>query len=107
SIGDVRLIFTRIFTEAPAAIWRAMDARSLAPLGIATGNLGLSQFDLLLAVAGVIILMTVEFLQGRRPLRPALAALPGWARWAAYYAAVASILLFGKFTSQQFIYFQF
>ncbi|MDQ2901510.1 MAG: MBOAT family protein, partial [Acidobacteriota bacterium] len=47
SIGEARLIFTRIFTEAPAAIWRAMDARSLAPLGIATGNLGLSQFDLL------------------------------------------------------------
>ena len=66
-----------------------------------------ASLDLLLATAASVFLFYIEWLQVRRPLLPAFAAWPIWTRWACYYAAAGVILLFGKFTAQQFIYFQF
>ncbi|MGI8990754.1 MAG: MBOAT family O-acyltransferase [Bryobacteraceae bacterium] len=107
SLSDAGYIAARIFEDVPLTATRALAGVSLKPIAAKIGNLGLSPFDLLLALLGVLVLMTVEFLQGRRPLRPAITAWPAWARWSGYYAVIASILLFGKFTARQFIYFQF
>lgn len=59
------------------------------------------------ALAAIIVLEIVQLVQRRGSLRAMIAAQPTWVRWAAYYLLVMSILLFGKFAEQKFIYFQF
>ena len=68
---------------------------------------GMSPFDVVLSLVSIAALLGVHLSQERLRLRLWIAAKPLWFRWAAYYAAIAVILLFGKFDAQSFIYFQF
>ncbi|MGZ5619387.1 MAG: MBOAT family O-acyltransferase [Methylobacter sp.] len=66
-----------------------------------------SDFDVALAIGGIAVLESVQWLQetasrGRRAM-----LLPVYFRWPVYYCLLASILVFGVFDSTQFIYFQF
>jgi D-alanyl-lipoteichoic acid acyltransferase DltB (MBOAT superfamily) len=64
--------------------------------------------ELLIALSSLALLLAVERVQMRGEIRAQLAAHPLWIRWSVYYAMVAAIFLFGKFSSPQpFIYFQF
>jgi alginate O-acetyltransferase complex protein AlgI len=63
--------------------------------------------DLVIVMAGIAVVMLVEFLQGRVDLGKLLATRPAL-RWTVYYAGAASIALMGAFYGQQqFIYFRF
>jgi alginate O-acetyltransferase complex protein AlgI len=53
------------------------------------------------------LMETVHVLQRHRHIRRMLAARPLWLRWLVYYALGFSVLVFGVFGRQQFIYFQF
>ena len=70
-------------------------------------GLGMSGSDLLILLASVGILEVVQFYQGKGSVRLQLASKPIWFRWALYYGLVCSIILFGNFGNNQFIYFQF
>ena len=63
----------------------------------------------ILALCGIVLLLSVEYLQTRLGgIRAFLDCQPVALRWAVYYATVCSLLFFGAFSqSQQFIYFQF
>ncbi|MGA9116888.1 MAG: MBOAT family O-acyltransferase [Bacteroidota bacterium] len=68
---------------------------------------GLGGGELLVALLALALLEVVHVLGERRPMIQRIALLPAWTRWALYGGAVIGILLFGKFTSTDFIYFQF
>jgi alginate O-acetyltransferase complex protein AlgI len=107
SLPDAAYTFRAIFSDVPWAFARAVSGWTLAPLSAGIDSLGLGPFDLLLAGVCSIFLLSVEFAQGRQATQPQIVRWPFWTRWALYYAAAASILVFGKFTAEKFIYFQF
>lgn len=65
--------------------------------------------ECVLALCGVVLLLSVEYFQTRLgSIRAFLDRQPVTLRWAVYYATVCGLLFFGAFSqSQQFIYFQF
>lgn len=74
--------------------------------------LGLDIFDMLIAAAGILVLFTVDMLKYHKvSITKLFRALPLVIRWAALYAVIAVILLFGiygpGYDSSSFIYFQF
>jgi D-alanyl-lipoteichoic acid acyltransferase DltB (MBOAT superfamily) len=70
-------------------------------------DLGLHGIDIAVAVIALLIMEGVHMLQRHTPVRHLLADQSRWLRWSVYSTAVLMILLFGEFTSQDFIYFQF
>jgi hypothetical protein len=63
--------------------------------------------DLYVSAAAIALLLLVESLQQRISVPSVLARCPSPVRWAVYYAAVYSIIRFGVYGHEQFIYFQF
>jgi D-alanyl-lipoteichoic acid acyltransferase DltB (MBOAT superfamily) len=63
--------------------------------------------DHMLGTALIALLLTVEILDERRPIRDRLAAAPVVLRWSAYYAGIFSLVLLGRWQAGQFIYMQF
>lgn len=55
----------------------------------------------------ILLLMTIEIVDERRPLWARLAAAPVTMRWSVYYAGIFGLLLLGRWQAQQFIYMQF
>ena len=91
SLADAATILRSIATWSGGAV---------APLDIAGGR------TLILFSVG--LLVAVECLQARYPIRNLLAEQRALVRWPTYVTAVVGLLLLGEFTSdQQFIYFQF
>ncbi|HYC56770.1 MAG TPA: MBOAT family O-acyltransferase [Candidatus Binatia bacterium] len=70
-------------------------------------SLGLGTYEMTLVLVAIAILLIVDWLQSRTPLRPVIAELPTWARWSLYYGVVMCVLLLGKTGGGKFIYFQF
>lgn len=72
---------------------------------------GFEKFDFAPAIVGVLLMEAVHTLQergGRSVITRRLLGMPGYVRWAIYYAVIMYIVLFGQYeTAQQFIYFQF
>jgi D-alanyl-lipoteichoic acid acyltransferase DltB (MBOAT superfamily) len=68
---------------------------------------GLSGFELLVAFASITFMLILEWSQRSRDSREILRLQPLAFRWAIYYCLVFAVLIFGKFTDNQFIYFQF
>jgi D-alanyl-lipoteichoic acid acyltransferase DltB (MBOAT superfamily) len=56
---------------------------------------------------GLVVLAIVHNFQERGRVRDIVARQPGWLRWTAYACAVATVWRLGRFTNQDFIYFQF
>lgn len=63
--------------------------------------------DHALGAALILLLLAVEILDERRPILDRLALLPRPLRWSAFYAAIFTLVLFGRWQSEQFIYMQF
>jgi D-alanyl-lipoteichoic acid acyltransferase DltB (MBOAT superfamily) len=59
------------------------------------------------AVAAILLLEAIQFLEPRVSLSAGLARLPTLVRWPAYAAITFGIVLFGVYRESQFIYFQF
>ena len=68
---------------------------------------GLSWVNFYIAVAAIILLLTMEFFQEKKSIHVLLAERPTWVRWGIYYFVIFSILLFGIYQQQEFIYGQF
>ena len=93
SLGDVSLLFT----AAGRGLGLSM-AGLLGPVGLR---------DFLLSVGAVAVLECAHFVQRRGPLTDRVVSLPAPLRWVAYCALLFGVLLFGTFTADEFIYFQF
>ncbi|MEJ8837873.1 MBOAT family O-acyltransferase [Ramlibacter sp. AN1133] len=59
------------------------------------------------ALALVVLLLAVEWIDERRPLFERLRVAPAWLRWSAGYAAIAMLLVLGRWQAREFIYMQF
>jgi len=69
--------------------------------------LGYSGYEFSVAIGSIAFLETVHVLQRHGGIRHMLAGRPLILRWALYYALVGSIVIFGKFGFEEFIYFRF
>jgi D-alanyl-lipoteichoic acid acyltransferase DltB (MBOAT superfamily) len=63
--------------------------------------------DHLLGACLILGLIAVELLDERRSIFERLAAAPAWLRWALCYAALALLLLLGRWQAREFIYMSF
>jgi len=70
-------------------------------------GLGMGLFEVCLALFFLTILMGVEFLHTRMNLTEWFYSRNTMVRWSVYFFLSLSIILFGQFSGQQFIYFQF
>ncbi|MFA5074258.1 MAG: MBOAT family O-acyltransferase [Nitrospirota bacterium] len=70
-------------------------------------DLGLSKEELFIAIASLCLLEFVHLIQRHANMRHLLSEKPVWYRWSVYYAIGLSMLFFGVFGKNQFIYFQF
>jgi alginate O-acetyltransferase complex protein AlgI len=59
------------------------------------------------ALALVVLLLAVEWIDERRPIFERLRVAPAWLRWSAGYAAIAMLLVLGRWQAREFIYMQF
>ncbi len=70
-------------------------------------RMGLSRYDLIVAVCAIIGMEALHAMQRHRSIRHMLSEKPAWLRWFVYYSVIGCIYFFGMFEKQQFIYFQF
>ncbi len=63
--------------------------------------------DQAIGAALILLLLAVEVLDERRPIRERLAAAPVALRWSAWYACIFGLVLLGQWQAQTFIYMQF
>jgi D-alanyl-lipoteichoic acid acyltransferase DltB (MBOAT superfamily) len=98
SIADALYIISHLFTG-----WEGLgiQARKVAPFW------GPLNFQLAVGVVSVGILLLLHFFQGDNHFDRWLSEKRIGLRWAVYYSMVLTILLFGHFGTQEFIYFQF
>jgi alginate O-acetyltransferase complex protein AlgI len=70
-------------------------------------TLDLGAYWLATSIGAIAVLEAVQFAQRRRSVSSWLSTQPPLLRWAAYYAIIMAILVFGEFGGQDFVYFQF
>ncbi len=74
-------------------------------------TLGLDVAEFWLAMASILLLIVVDIVKEKRPIRPMITRLPVVPRWIFYFVSVYVILIFGAygpgFDASAFIYFQF
>jgi len=63
--------------------------------------------DVVVVAVALVIMESVHVLQRRRLLSPVVREIPGWIRWAGYFALGFAIVIWGESGSQQFIYVRF
>lgn len=79
----------------------------LSSTGATEAALGLTKRGIILVIISIGILEFVHYLQSKGSVRSMLANKPIFVRWAIYYLLILSIISFGEFNMQEFIYFQF
>ncbi|HBV01189.1 MAG TPA: membrane-bound O-acyltransferase family protein [Candidatus Taylorbacteria bacterium] len=70
-------------------------------------TLGVSKSTLLVLIASIVLMLGIYWSRERPWWKRLLALKPTALRWSLYYAFILWLLLFGVFTEQNFIYFQF
>jgi len=70
-------------------------------------NLGLSKYEIFIAICSIIIMEIIHLYQRHNRMREFLSSKPRLIRWSIYYLIIIFILIFGEFNLTQFIYFQF
>lgn len=104
NLADATFIARNLFTGMGDLLLLAGEpARLMATLS----GYGLDLSRLLAPLAAILLMLAVESSPPPGGHLTWLDAKPRWLRWPLYYGIVMGILLFGEFTHQQFIYFQF
>jgi len=70
-------------------------------------NLGLGQSKTITIFIIIILLIIVDLVQYKYDWQEWLMSKPVWVRWTIYYSFMLLILIFGVFSQNEFIYFQF
>jgi len=63
--------------------------------------------EVMIGIFFILVMEFVHFIQRHGRIRHMLNERPVWVRWPIYYFLIFSILIFGEFQNNQFIYFQF
>jgi D-alanyl-lipoteichoic acid acyltransferase DltB (MBOAT superfamily) len=63
--------------------------------------------NVLIALYGILVVVILDIFERNGTLYRKIGLLPVWGRYVAYYVIILSILTFGHFGVQEFIYFQF
>jgi hypothetical protein len=93
SLGDAFYFVGHLFTDIGGK-WVGFD-------------MGIPRYDYLIALAGVGIVYLVDYTNEQGKLvRTKLNKYPTL-KWSLYYGLVLTVLIFGKFASSDFVYFQF
>ena len=101
------VVFAWIFFRANSVTDAIYIASNLLHFSLQPIDIGLSTFELIVVIMAILIMEFVHLVQREGSARRMLATQPVWFRWSVYYALVFSILMFGKFGINEFIYFQF
>ncbi|MBD3386585.1 MBOAT family protein [candidate division KSB1 bacterium] len=70
-------------------------------------TVGLNQTEFVIAVLSILFMECIHMMQRHRRMRQFLNNKPKTLRWSVYLILLLSIIMFGVFTKQEFIYFQF
>ncbi len=70
-------------------------------------TVGLNQTEFIIAVLSILFMECIHMMQRHRRMRQFLNNKPKVLRWSVYLILLLSIIMFGVFTKQEFIYFQF
>jgi len=70
-------------------------------------NLELDGLEIVIGIVAIMFMEIVHLIQEHKGMRHFLSKRPAWLRWIIYMVIILFILLFGIFTTKQFIYFQF
>jgi len=70
--------------------------------GVALGRAGL-----MIALFAILFMEGIHLLQRHWQMRHMLSEKPLWLRWSVYYSMIFGIIMFGVYSSEEFIYFQF
>jgi len=85
--------------------WHSLS--NIAGIKSVFSEFGVTKVQFLLGWGLIIFLIYVQMIQRKKSIRLILSEKPSWLRWSVYYALLIALLLFGVFTENQFIYFQF
>ena len=116
SLTDAFYITQHLFTgvgDLLSAIITLDNERIKTLTDIARGNtiLGFSRetyrAEMTIALFSILLMGIFHFLQERGSIKEMLSKKPVLVRWSIYCILILSILFFGVFSSEQFIYFQF
>ncbi|HEX3028452.1 MAG TPA: MBOAT family O-acyltransferase [Clostridia bacterium] len=99
SINDAFYIVKNIFSSGHPFSFSQIQAYFTA--------MKLDIYNTTVIAASIAILETVHLIQRKHSIRELISNRPGWIRWGLYFGVILSILMFGYFYNQQFIYFQF
>lgn len=100
SIGDALYICKNLFTNLS-------DTLTFSSIINTISNLGLDNFDLLIVIFSILILLIVSLTQEKFSLNCLISKLPSFVRLFAYYAFVMYLVIFTYVGASEFIYFQF
>lgn len=70
-------------------------------------GIALDQYEILIALVSIGCMEGLHVVQRRWRIRRILSTTPLWLRWGLYYAVIFTIIIFGIFEKNEFIYFQF
>ena len=102
SLNDAFYIFTNIF---PLNMNEFISL--LSSTGAVETALRLTKRGIILAILSIALMELIHLIQRHKKMRSFLSGKPLLLRWAIYYALLISIISFGEFSLQEFIYFQF
>ena len=106
SISDAFYIVGHLFDGVGAWLSRLL-AFDLGRETIAPLLMGQNLWEFVLALGSIAFMEFVHLLQRHYRMRHFMREKPRWLRWTIYYAILFAILMFGKFSLTEFIYFQF
>ena len=66
-----------------------------------------AKYGFIVSSAACLLLLRVQWIQQKYSIRQFLSAKPLWFKWTVYYILIFTLLIFGRYTSREFIYFQF
>ncbi len=95
-----------IFFTLPTVIDAASFLGALTKVNTSIPIVGLD-FTILIAISGIIVMEVVQWIQSKPEVGLTLQKIPLFIRWSLLYSLIFSILMFGNFNSNPFIYFQF
>ena len=98
TVADTSVLFGSLFDPGRYTL------RGLAVAGMDRFD---QEYDFVVALVAIAVLLTVHLVERKESMRSFLSRRPSWVRYPAYAAIVTAIVVWGKFGSSEFIYFQF
>lgn len=87
--------------------FRLSDFTTIAQSGGTMKLLGVPTYDFLLGIFFIVLLIIINFAIRKKGLLKTVRIIPAFPRWCIYIITTITILWFGKFGLNEFIYFQF